>query len=64
MLKCFLIVLIPYDVLFVVFMMFLIPKLYLSFVPSLNSDSASQMEMMKQRIPQSNPFQQVTMLQY
>ena len=37
---------------------------YLSFVPSLNWDSASQLEIMKQYIPQNNNFQQMTRLQY
>ena len=36
---------------------------YISFVPSLNWDSVSQMEIMKQCIPQNNLFQQMTMLQ-
>ena len=39
-------------------------KWYLSFVPSLNWDSTSQMEIMKQSIPQNNLFQQMTTLQY
>ena len=39
-------------------------KWYLSFVPSLKWDSASQMEIMKQCIHQNNLFQQMIMLQY
>ena len=41
-----------------------ISKWYLLFVPSLDWDSTSQMEIMKQCIPQNNLFQQMTMLQY
>ena len=41
-----------------------ISEWYLSFLPSSNWDSASQIEIMKQCIPQNNLFQQMTMLQY
>ena len=40
-----------------------ISKWYLSFVPSLSWDSASQIEIMKQCILQKNLLQQMTMLQ-
>ena len=39
-------------------------KWYLSFVPQLNWDSALEIKIMKQWIPQNNLFQQMTMLQY
>ena len=39
-------------------------KWYLSFVLSLNWDSALQMEIMKQCIPQNNIFEEMTMPQY
>ena len=37
---------------------------YFPFVPSVNWDLASQMEIMKQCIPEKSLFQQMTMLQY
>ena len=39
-------------------------KWYHLFVVSLKWDSASQIEIVKQRIPQNNIFQQMTLLQY
>ena len=39
-------------------------KWYLSSVPSLKWGSTSQMEIMKECVPQNNLFQQMTMLQY